>query len=76
MMNEALKDQILEQVNVLPLEERRRVLDFARALAASTPAGVPGKELLRFAGMFEANDARRMAAAIEDGCERVDPDEW
>ncbi len=75
-MNDALKDQILEQVNVLPLEERRRVLRFARALATSTPTRVPGKELLRFAGMFEASDARRMAEAIEDGCERVDPDEW
>jgi hypothetical protein len=75
-MNDALEDQILEQVNVLPLEERRRVLEFARALATSTPAGVPGKELLRFAAMFEADDARKMAAAIEDGCERVEPDEW
>jgi hypothetical protein len=75
-MNDALKDQILEQVNVLLLEERRRVLDFARALAASAPTGAPGKELPRFAGMFEASEARRMAEVIKDGCERVDLDEW
>ncbi len=75
-MSDALRDQILEQVDILPLEERRRVLDFARALAASAPSGVPGKDLLRFAGMFDVHDARRIAEAIEDGCERVDPDEW
>lgn len=75
-MSDALKDQILEQVDILPLEERRRVLDFARALAASAPFGVPGKDLLRFAGMFGARDARGIAQAIEDGCERIDPDEW
>ncbi|MDQ4004297.1 MAG: hypothetical protein M3259_10735 [Actinomycetota bacterium] len=75
-MSDALKDQILEQVGILPLEERQRVLDFARALAASGPSGVPGKDLLRFAGMFDADDPRRMAEAIEDSCERVDPDEW
>jgi hypothetical protein len=59
----------------LPIEERR-VLDFARVLAASAPIRVSGKDLLRFAGMFEANEARKMAEAIEEGCERIDLDEW
>jgi hypothetical protein len=35
--------------------------------------GTPGKELLRFAGTISPEDCRRMAEAIEVGCERVDP---
>lgn len=68
-MSDALREQIMDQLDGLSDEERRRVLEFARALAASTPGGVPGKDLLRFAGMFEVDDARRIAEAIEDGCE-------
>jgi len=71
-----LKKQILEQLDILPYEQQRRILDFARALAASVPAGVAGRELLRFAGTIDANDLQLMAQAIEDGCERIDLDEW
>jgi len=70
-----LKKQILEQLDILPYEQQRRILDFARALAASVPAGVAGRELLRFAGTIDANDLQLMAQAIEDGCERIDLDE-
>ncbi len=75
-MSVVLKKQILEQLDILPYEQQRRILDFARALAASVPAGVAGRELLRFAGTIDANDLQLMAQAIEDGCERIDLDEW
>jgi hypothetical protein len=68
--------QILEQVNDLPYAEQRRVLDFARALAQSKSQGVPGKELLRFAGTIPNEDLKRMSAAIEENCEKVDLNEW
>ena len=75
-MSVVLKKQILEQLDILPYEQQRRILDFARALAASVPAGVAGRELLRLAGTIDANDLQLMAQAIEDGCERIDLDEW
>ena len=38
--------------------------------------GVPGSQLLRFAGGIPASDLPVMAEAIEAGCERVDRDQW
>ena len=75
-MSESLSGQILEEVRSMPAAEQRRVLEFTRALALSTPQGVPGKDLLGFAGMIPLDDLQQMIAAIEEGCERVDADEW
>ncbi len=74
-MSVVIKEKLLEQLDILPEDLQRRVLDFAQALALSSPRGVPGSELLRFAGTISADDARAMHDAVEAGCERVD-DEW
>jgi hypothetical protein len=63
--------KVIEQLKVLPQELQRRVLEFTRALAESTPRGVPGRQLLRFAGAIPRDDIRLMSEAIERGCERV-----
>ena len=44
--------------------------------AALPPRGVPGSALLRFAATIPPTDLLAMKAAIDDGCARVDPDEW
>ena len=75
-MSELLSGQILEQVRSMPAAEQKRVLEFARALALSASRGVPGKELLRFAGTIPLEDLQQMNTAIAEGCERVDANEW
>jgi hypothetical protein len=75
-MDISIKRKLLELLEVLPYEFQRRVLDFAQALALSTPKGVPGKQLLHFAGAIPAGDLQMMAQAIEAGCERIDWDKW
>ncbi|MBI3328833.1 MAG: hypothetical protein HYZ81_19285 [Nitrospinae bacterium] len=75
-MNPWLEEEILHQLAKLALEQQQQVLHFARALAMSTPLGVPGKELRRFAGLIELDDLRTIARAIEDGCEQVNLHEW
>jgi hypothetical protein len=75
-MSNAIKDQIVSQLDGLSDDEQARILHLVRSMAGSAPTGAPGKSLLRFAGMFEAEDARRMAEAIEEDCERIEPDEW
>lgn len=75
-MSDALKDQIINQLDGLSEDEQRRILEFVRSVAAPTPEGVSGRSLLHFTGLFEVEDAHRMAEAVEEGCERVDPDEW
>ena len=70
-----LKD-ILDEIHKLDTPKKERVLEFARSLANEQPSGLPGKHLLRFAGIIDRDDLREIARAIENGCERVDHDEW
>lgn len=74
-MSTVLKKRLHQEVDALPDDLQRKVLDFARALALSVPQGVPGKQLLKFSGLISAEDARQMLEAVEAGCEKVD-DEW
>ena len=76
MVNASLKKEILEKLDLLPIEEQRRVLDFTRALTESETVGIPGRDLLQFAGTIEKIELESMKRAIEDGCDRVDLNEW
>ncbi len=75
-METPIVEEVIEQIKALPQELQRRVLEFTRALAQSTPRGIPGQELLRFAGVIPRDDVRLMSEAIEQGCARVDTNEW
>ena len=66
MGNPALKREILDQLDKLGVEQQQQVLSFARALTATRPEGVSGKELLRFAGAIERDDLEQIAQAIEE----------
>jgi hypothetical protein len=76
MVAQTLASAIREQLDRLPPEQQRQVLDFARSLVAAQVRGVPGKELLRFAGSIDADDLKTMKQAIEEACETIDPHEW
>ena len=69
MVSATVKNEILAQLNKLAPEQQRQVLDFARTLAQTKPRGVPGGELLRFAGTIPPEDLQVMARAIEEGCD-------
>jgi hypothetical protein len=75
-MSLEIKDQILEELNTLPYNAQRQVLDFVQALALSALKGVPGKQMLGFAGMIPKEDLQAMAAAIEAGREGIDHSKW
>lgn len=75
-MDTSIVDKVVEQLKGLPSELQWRVLEFTRALTISTPHGVPGQQLLRFAGSIPFEDVEVMREAIERDCERVDFDEW
>lgn len=76
-MNQSVKDQILEQIECLAESQQRRVLQFTRSLSGEQrPKGTPGKELVHHAGTIELHDLELMEAAIEEGCERIDPHGW
>ena len=75
MRNLKLKEELLASLEDLPEERQLQVLSSARSLSP-VPRGVPGKDLLRFAGAFDEQAARELSEAIEEGCKRVDFDEW
>ncbi len=76
MTDRSIKDNLLDQFSKLPPDLQRRVLDFTQALAMSVPKGVKGKNLLRFEGMISDEDLQLISKAIEEGCEKVDINEW
>jgi hypothetical protein len=75
-MGTPIVDKVIEQMAGMPNELQWRVLEFTRALAVSSPGGVAGSQILRFAGAIAPDDLNRMREAIEQSCERVDGDEW
>ncbi len=72
----AVGRELLRQISQLGPDEKRKVLEFARSLRTDRPRGTPGSALLPFIGCITHEDARRMAEAIEEGCEQIDPDGW
>ena len=75
-MSDKLTENVMREMEHMPLEMRRRVLDFAHALAGSNPQGIKGDKLLRFTDTFSHPDLQDMASAIEEDCEKVDPHAW
>ena len=71
-----IKEEIIGRLERLPAGMQQRVLDFMDTLLPSLPRGMPINELQRFAGLLEPEDANEMRAAIEEGCEQVNPNEW
>ena len=73
MTTQSVKDNLMNQIDKLPHDLQVRVLDMIKAL---TPKGVEGKSLLRFEGSISADELQLMSKAIEEGCEKVDINEW
>ncbi len=74
-----LQGELLSYLGRLGADDQARVVDFARSLAdPSRPKkiGVPGKDLLKFAGTIPHEDLEEMKQIIEEGCERIDLNEW
>jgi len=65
---QSIKDKIVEKLQLLPEADLNQVLNFVESLAPGTtkePVGVPGSQLLRFAGKIANEDLELMAQAIE-----------
>lgn len=73
-MAKSVKDEIIEQVDRLDAPQQRKVLDFARRL--TLPPGTPGRHLLPFVGSISPEDLEAMSHAIQEGCEKIEPNGW
>ena len=71
-----LRAEIMERLEGLPEDKLRCVLEFVHTLPSNGPIGTPGYKLLEFAGTLDDESAREMIAAIEEGCENINPNGW
>ena len=75
-MNTPILDKVIEQLKTLPNALQWRVLEFMRSLEHPNLEGVPGRQLLRFAGTIPIDDTKVIDETVKEGCQRVDGDEW
>lgn len=73
-MSQSIREQIIEQVDRLDEPRRQQLLEFARRLAA--PRGTLGRNLTSFVGSIDPADLDAMAKAVQEGCEKIDPNAW
>ena len=76
MRRATVEKTIHDQLVQLPVEKQQQVLDFVRALSRNEKVGVPGRNLLRFAGTIDRKDLIAIEEAVNEGCERIDANEW
>jgi hypothetical protein len=66
-----ISDEILKQLDHLPLELQKKVLEFVRVLNTTSVKGKPGRQLMQFAGILNPSEAKVMEEAIEYDCRRI-----
>jgi len=77
--DEEIKRRVIERLDALDVEDKRKVLDLSERLSAR--AGSPAERdtraaLLKYAGTIPRDDLDRISEAIEEGCEEVDEEGW
>jgi hypothetical protein len=72
-MTAALRDELLAALEGLPEGSLRALL---QVLRQTRDGGGPIRRWSPAVGSLSDEDAEQMRQAIEEGCERVDPDEW
>ena len=75
-MDRRVERELREQLDQLPLDKQRRVVEFVRRLASEEETVTEAGGLLRFAGSIAPGDLAAMATAIKEGCEQTNADEW
>jgi len=72
MLKGTIDNRIASSLSRLKPRQKSKVLAYIRSLLE------PGerKDILKYAGMFDSEDIRQMEQAIQEGCEKIDGNEW
>ena len=76
MVLPAIKEQILSDLDRLSPQQQERAAELVHGLISPLPRGASIEDLMSLAGSLDDESAWEMKAAIEEGCERIDADEW
>ena len=77
--DEEIKKRVLENLDTLDRSGKLEVLDLAEALSSRARRLAERDTraaLLRYVGTISREDLDIISEAIEEGCERVDDEEW
>jgi hypothetical protein len=72
----AIKEQILSDLDRLSPEQQQRAAELVHGLVNPRLQGASIEDLLTVAGTLDEESAREMREAVEESCERVDLEEW
>jgi hypothetical protein len=78
-MMRTVKDQIIDELDNLTIEQQEQLLSLARRLQRSKlPPDTPGSVLLAYKNQFDfaPGEIDEMMRVIEEECERIDWDGW
>ena len=68
--------EIVERLDKLTLMQQKQILNSVLSFLGEPIRGTPGKELLKFAGLFPPEDLEQIKQAIEEDCGQIDESEW
>jgi len=76
MRKASLQPEILQYLGMLEQVSQQKVLQYIKSLVSEPKKGKNKKSILDFAGAFSKKDLKEFNAAISEGCEQVDYNEW
>lgn len=70
-MTDSVITQVVEKMSHLPNHLQVKILEYVENLQVSNTRGIPGRQLLRFAGTIPIEELDLMEKAVESDCERL-----
>ncbi|MFH1904320.1 MAG: hypothetical protein ABIK53_02195 [bacterium] len=75
-MNSEIISEATAQMANLPYNLQERALNFIKGLTLPDKSGIPGRNLLKYAGFIPSDDLNIMSNVIEKDCRKIDANEW
>ena len=76
MENPTTIQEIVERLDKLNPWQQKQILNYVLSFLGEPIRGTPGKELLKFVGLFPPEDLEQIKRAIEEDCGKIDASEW
>ncbi|MFH0975655.1 MAG: hypothetical protein V1874_07710 [Spirochaetota bacterium] len=76
MINSEIQKEIINDLSNLPIELQKKVKEFTHTLLLTKSKGIPGRDILKFSGIIDDNNAEELRKIIDEGCSKVDYNEW
>ena len=76
MENSTTIQEIVDRLDKLNPSQQKQILNYVLSFLGEPIRGTPGKELLKFVGLFPPEDLEQIKRAIEEDCGKIDASEW